>query len=179
MKLAGGVPVSGMYRLAQPHEFDKYSVAALLAVGNTADLQKLLALAPVQRNVLLSLPADTLQTLVADNSITELAVLANRMLEPAQSPTAVGKIAEDVAQGNVTIAELTTPTGTAAAGATVAVNTGDTSQSSAPPQAAPGLQQASESGNIIVLGILATLAILVAAAAVAIGYLQRRKTRGV
>ena len=92
-----------MYRLAQPHEFDKYSVAALMAVGDTTDLQKLLALAPVQRNILLSLPADTLQTLAADNSITELVVLANRMLEPEQSPTAVVKIAEDVAQGNVTI----------------------------------------------------------------------------
>ncbi len=77
-----------------------------MAVSNTADLQKLLALAPAQRNVLLSLPADTLQTLAARNSTTQLAVLANRMLEPAQSPTAAVKIAEDVAQGNVTIERI-------------------------------------------------------------------------
>ena len=169
----------GMYRLAQPGEFDTYSVAALLAVSSTVDLQKLLALAPAQRDVLLSLPADTLQTLAGRSSTTQLAVLANRMLEPAQSPTAVGKIAEDVAQGNVTIEELATPAGTAVVTTTAAPVAAHTEGGAdAPAQAQPGLQQPPENGSIRVLGILATLAILVAAAAVAVGYLQRRKTRG-
>jgi hypothetical protein len=172
----------GMYRLAQPGEFDKYSVAALMAVSNTGDLQKLLALAPVQRNVLLSLPADTLQKLAAENSITQLAVLANRMLEPAQSPTAAVQIAEDVAQGNVTIEQLTgqqtAPAGsTAPAAAATAMSPGTAARSSTPAQVDSGLQQPPENGNMFVPAILAALAILVAAAAVAIGFLQRRKAR--
>ena len=40
-----------------------------------------------------------------------------------------------------------------------------------------GLQPPPENGNIRVLGILATLAILVAVAAVVVGYLHRRKSR--
>lgn len=187
----------GMHRLAEPEEFDTYSVGALLAVSDTADLQKLLALAPVQRDILLALPADTLQTLAAGNSITELAILANRMLEPADSPTAAVQIAEDVAQGNVTIAELATPAatlaqepapGAAAEGAapsgTVSGAAGGAAGSSAGDGSAvassatgAGLQGNAEGGNIRVLGILAILAILVAAAAVAFGYLQRRNAR--
>ena len=184
LNVAGGrldrVLELGMYRLAQPDEFDAYSVAALMAVSDTAGLQKLLALAPVQRNLLLSLPADTLRTLAADNSLTDLVVLANRMLEPAQSPTAVVQIAEDVAQGHVTIEQLITPTSTAVVTAVlvgVALNPGNAAGPVAPAQAAPGLQQPPENGNIRVLGILATLAILMAAAAVAIGYLQRRRAQ--
>ena len=178
----------GMYRLAQPNEFDEYSVAALMAVSNTADLEKLLALAPAQRNVLLSLPADTLQTLAGRNSTTQLAVLANRMLEPAQSPTAAVKIAEDVAQGNVTIDELAggvdgEVAGPASAADLTSSSAGATADSNgaadASAQAPTGLQQPPANGNIRVLGILATLAILVAAAAVIIGYLQRRKSRSV
>ncbi|MFN8464273.1 MAG: hypothetical protein U0X20_01920 [Caldilineaceae bacterium] len=178
----------GMYRLAQPNEFDKYSVAALMAVSNTADLEKLLALAPAQRNVLLSLPADTLQTLAGRNSTTQLAVLANRMLEPAQSPTAAVKIAEDVAQGNVTIDELAggvageaaAPAGAAdLTSSSASVVAGSKATADASAQASTGLQQPPANGNIRVLGILATLAILVAAAAVFIGYLQRRKSRSV
>ena len=95
-----------MYRLAQPHEFDRYSVAALMAVGNTADLQKLLALHPFSATFSYRSPPTHCGHWRPDNSITALAVLANRMLEPAQSPTAAVKIAEDVAQGNVTIAQL-------------------------------------------------------------------------
>ncbi len=184
LNVAGGrldrVLELGMYRLAQPDEFDAYSVAALMAVSDTAGLKKLLALAPVQRNLLLSLPADTLRTLAADNSLTDLVVLANRMLEPAQSPTAVVQIAEDVAQGHVTIEQLITPTSTAVVTAVlvgVALNPGNAAGPVAPAQAAPGLQQPPENGNIRVLGILATLAILMAAAAVAIGYLQRRRAQ--
>ena len=172
----------GMYRLAQPGEFDQYSVGALMAVSNSADLQKLLALAPAQRNVLLSLPADTLQTLAARSSTTQLAVLANRMLEPAQSPTAAVKIAEDVAQGNVTIDEvagkLVEPASTAnLAGSAVMTAAAGSGAPDAAAQAGSGLQPPLENGNIRVLGILATLAILVAVAAVVVGYLQRRKTR--
>jgi hypothetical protein len=172
----------GMHRLAQPDEFDAYSVAALMAVSNGDDLQKLLALAPVQRDVLLALPADTLQTLAAGNSITQLAMLANRMLEPQQSPTAIAAIAEEVAQGKVTVEELTTPSAGGAlppgpnAAASAAQSAAGDGRAPAAPQGAPGLQRDSENGNIFVLGILAVLAILAAAAAVAVGYLQRRKT---
>jgi hypothetical protein len=149
-----------------------------MAVSNTADLQKLLVLAPAQRNVLLSLPADTLQTLAARSSTTQLAVLANRMLEPAQSPTAAVKIAEDVAQGNVTIDELSPPASTLVlTGSAAAIAGGSSVAADASAQAPVGLQQGPENGNIRVLGILAALAILVAVAAVVIGYLQRRKTR--
>ena len=80
------------HRLAPPDEFDSYSLGAMLAVRETADLQKLLALAPVQRDILLGLPADTLRALAAGNSATELAVLANAMLEPVQSPTGAAQL---------------------------------------------------------------------------------------
>jgi hypothetical protein len=189
----------GMYRLAQPEEFDAYSVGALMALSNPADLQKLLALAPVQRDVLLALPADTLQTLAGDNSITQLAILANRMLEPAASPTAAVQIAEDVAQGNFTIDEaagaLVAAPGRQAVG-DAAGQTGGGGSTQLPgqnpgaaaagdpaggpvgsAQTAPGLQGDPGNGNIRVLGILAIGAILVAAAAVAFGYLQRRNAR--
>jgi hypothetical protein len=175
----------GMYRLAQPEEFDEYSVGALLAVGNGEDLQKLLALAPVQRDVLLALPADTLQTLTADNSTTGLAILANRMLEPQQSSTAAVQIAEDVAQGNVSIEQLATPgalPGSAegeSGGGEVAMVEARDENGVASSQEAPVLQQGPQNGNIRVLGIFAALVILVAVAAVVVGYLQRRKTRGV
>jgi hypothetical protein len=197
----------GMYRLAQPEEFDAYSVGALMALSDPADLQKLLALAPVQRDILLALPADTLQTLAAGNSITQLAILANRMLEPAASPTAAAQIAEDVAQGNITIdaaaGALVVAPGREAAGDVGVQTPGQAAgqgsaqlpgqnplgaASSAPgdppggavasAQTAPGLQRDPENGNIRVLGILAIVAILVAAAAVAFGYLQRRNARG-
>jgi cobalamin biosynthesis Mg chelatase CobN len=170
-------------------------VAALMAVRDGGDLQKLLALAPVQRNVLLALPADTLQALAGGTSITQLAMLANRMLEPQQSPTAIAQIAEDVAQGNITVEELTTPV-MGAAGAGVSASAGSAGGSAggagsagaatggagaggsaAASQGAPGLQRDSENGNIRVLGILAVLAILAAAGAVAVGYLQRRKAQ--
>ena len=91
------------------------------------------------------------------------------MLEPAQSPTAAVKIAEDVAQGNVTIDELSYAgehggsdrqcrSGSEVAAVVAAAD--------ASAQAPSGLQQGPENGNIRVLGILATLAILVAVAAV-------------
>jgi hypothetical protein len=169
-----------MYRLAQPDEFDAYSVAALMAVSDTGDLQKLLALAPVQRNILLVLPADTLQTLAAGNSITQLAMLANHMLEPQQSPTAVAQIAEEVAQGSVSIEELATPSAVAGALPEMANNApgaGSSSGATEPAQAASGLQRNAENGNIRVPGILAVLAILVAASVVAVGYWQRRKAQ--
>jgi hypothetical protein len=173
----------GMYRLAQPEEFDEYSVGALLAVSDGEDLQKLLALAPVQRDVLLGLPADTLQTLAAGNSTTQLAILANRMLEPQQSPTAAVQMAEDVAQGNVSIEQLATPGALPpsaegqAGGAAAMSEAGADANSSASSQEGSGLQQEPQNGNIRVLGIFAVLGILVAA--VVVGYLQRRKTRGV
>jgi hypothetical protein len=179
----------GMYRLAQPEEFDEYSVGALLAVSDGDDLQKLLALAPAQRDVLLGLPADTLQTLVGGNSTTQLAILANRMLEPQQSPKAAVQMAEDVAQGNVSIEQLATPgalpgalprSAEGQAGGAVAMGeAGADGGSAASSQEGSGLQQGPQNGNIRVLGIFAALGILVAIAAVAVGYLQRRKTRGV
>ncbi len=183
---------SGIYRLAQPDEFDAYSVAALLAVSNPADLQKLLTLAPVQRNVLLALPADTLQALTAAGSAAQLALLANRMLEPAQSPTQAAQLAEEVVQGKVSIEQMTQSTGpfldhspdqlssqstgqpaVAAAGGPAAAASPTERQSAG--QSAAGLQRRGGDDNILFPAILAALGILVAVAAVAIGYRHRQR----
>lgn len=177
----GRVVELGMYRLAQPAEFDHYSIAAILAVRNADDLQKLLALAPVQRNTLLGLPADTLQELAAENSATQLAVLANAMLEPAQSPTSAAQIAEEVVQGSVSITALaTSPAAVAAAPVTLmdadmpAASAEKSAEKSAA-QRGTGLQQNSENGNISVLGALAVIVIVAAIVALAAGYWWRRR----
>jgi hypothetical protein len=182
------VAALGMHRLAQPDEFDAYSLAAMLAVRDTADLQKLLALAPVQRDVLLALPADTLQALAAGNSATQLAVLANVMLEPAQSPTRAAQIAEEVVQGSVSIAQLATPAAAApalqAAAGGIAAAPGETAANVAADAGAGNaaqedarLQPPSANGNIAVLGALAAVVVLAAIAALAAGYWRRRQTR--
>jgi hypothetical protein len=170
-----------MHRLAQPDEFDAYSLAAMLAVRDTGDLQKLLALAPVQRDILLAQPADTLQALAAGNSATELAVLANVMLEPAQSPTSAAAIAEEVVQGSISIAQLADPTAAAPAAQAAADNPLSAPEIAANPsggtaaQPGTGLQPTPENGNIVVLGVLAV--VLVATAALAAGYWRRRQFR--
>lgn len=170
-----------MHRLAQPDEFDAYSLGAMLAVRDSADLQKLLALAPVQRDILLAQPADTLQALAAGNSATELAVLANIMLEPAQSPTSAAQIAEEVVQGSVSIEQLATPSlatsatlppagsAPAAAGEGAILPAGNSSQPDT------RLQQKRENGNIVVLAVWIVVLLLVVLTVVAVGYWRRRQ----
>ena len=157
----------GMHRLAQPDEFDAYSLAAMLAVRETVDLQKLLALAPVQRDILLGLPADTLQALAADNSATELAVLANAMLEPVQSPTSAAQIAEEVVQGSVSIAELAAPSSPTVSLSAAADASGSAADAVAPSaansaQEDAGLQEGATSGNMLIPVVMSALLILVA-----------------
>lgn len=172
-----------MHRLAQPDEFDTYSLAAMLAVRDSADLQKLLALAPVQRDILLAQPADTLQALAAGNSATELAVLANVMLEPAQSPTSAAQIAEEVVQGNVSVEQLVTPSN--ASSVTVLPADGSPSlvgegapqlEAGSAPQRDTGLQLGRENGNILLLAVWIVVLLVAVLTVVAVGYWRRRQS---
>ena len=172
----------GMHRLAQPDEFDAYSLAAMLAVRETVDLQKLLALAPVQRDILLGLPADTLQALAADNSATELAVLANTMLEPVQSPTSAAQIAEEVVQGSVSIAELAAPSSPTVSLSAAADASGSAADAVAPSaansaQEDAGLQEGATSGNMLIPVVMSALLILVAGSLGARYWRQRQARR--
>lgn len=172
----------GMHRLAQPDEFDAYSLAAMLAVRETVDLQKLLALAPVQRDILLGLPADTLQALAADNSATELAVLANAMLEPVQSPTSAAQIAEEVVQGSVSIAELAAPSSPTVSMSSAADASGSAAGAVAPSaansaQEDAGLQEGATSGNMLIPVVMSALLILVAGSLGARYWRQRQARR--
>ena len=95
-----------VHRLAVPEEFDARTLAALLAVGDSDGIQKLLKLAPVQRASLLTLPADTMKTLATSQPATQLASLANYMLEPVQPAGAGALVAEEVVQGKARVEEV-------------------------------------------------------------------------
>ena len=93
-------------RLAAPEEFDAQTLSAILAVGNGDGVEKLLKLAPAQRNILLTLPADTLQTLVTSKPATQLATLANYMLAPEQPAGSGMQVAEEVMRGRAKVEEV-------------------------------------------------------------------------
>lgn len=164
---------------ADPQAFDAYSVGAMLALRTPADAQKLLDLQPAQRKQLLALPADTLQTVAANNSARQLAALADAMLAPNQAPAQAKALAEQVAQGAVKPEQLAvTPTAAPLAVAAAAAQTGLTDSSST--DAAVSLQPPSANGILPRLGVWVLLALFagVAVAVAAVGYARRRQSIG-
>lgn len=158
-----------VHRLAVPEEFDAQTLSSLLAIGDGDGVQKLLKLAPVQRNSLLTLPADTMKTLATSQPATRLATLANYMLAPEQPAGSGAQVAEEVVQGKVTVEEMggvavvVTATDAAqdaaiaSASTPMPVETSLALQVSADPAQAPS-QHGEETGwlpNLLILALLA------------------------
>lgn len=96
----------GIHRQAAPADFTPATFDALLALGDAAPAQKLLALPADKRTALLELPGDVLAQLVAVEPVADLDWLAGYLLLPGQQPQA---IAEEVVEGKVTVADLRGP----------------------------------------------------------------------
>ncbi|HAJ35895.1 MAG TPA: hypothetical protein DCL15_09395 [Chloroflexi bacterium] len=95
----------GMHRQARPDEFTPAAFAALTALGQEG-AQKLLALSADKRTALLALPGDVLAQLVAVEPVADLDWLAGYLLLPGEQPQ---MLAQDVAEGRVSVAELRSP----------------------------------------------------------------------
>ena len=93
----------GVTRAASPEEIDAVQLGAILALESAEDAQKLLSLTPDKRNVLLTLPGDTLQALVINNRAAELDGLAIAMLAPDSPPAQPARIAQEVAKGVLSV----------------------------------------------------------------------------
>ena len=107
----------GIHRQAQPADFTPTTFDALLALGDAALAQKVLALPVDKRTALLGLPSDVLARLVAVEPIADLDWLAGYLLLPGQQPQVLAK---EVVEGKITVAELRGPATRAAATATQA-----------------------------------------------------------
>lgn len=167
------VAAHGIHRVSTPAKLDEYALAALLTVADTAAIQKLLKLAPAQRDALLALPADTLKTLATARSATELATLANRLLTPDQQGRPAAVVADEVARGVTTVAELAAPTPTptdAAVAAAQPLEPGSAGSIATAP--APNAERQTAIGfgislALLLLGVLAGVA--------ALGSVRRRR----
>ncbi|MFM7585292.1 MAG: hypothetical protein ACKO9F_21545, partial [Caldilinea sp.] len=106
-----------------------------------AGVQKLLALSSPKRGVLLALPGSTLGELVAEQEESDLDWFAGYLLlpdlQPGKSAAAIGaEIAAEVVEGRLTVAELRSPSPSAAAQSPLPTATEVAAQS---PAAAEGL----------------------------------------
>jgi hypothetical protein len=167
----------GIHRVSTPEKLDEYALAALLTVADTAGIQKLLKLAPAQRDALLALPADTLKTLATEHSATELATLANSLLTPDQQGRPAAVVADEVARGVTTVAELTAPTPTPTAAAVAAAQPPEPGSAGAIADApAPSAQGQTERQTATGFSIsLALLLLGVLAGVAAFGFVRRRR----
>jgi len=96
----------GVHRQAVPADFTSTTLDALLALGDAALAQKLLALPADKRTALLDLPCDVLARLVAVEPIADLDWLAGYLLLPGQQPQVIAK---EVVEGKITVADLREP----------------------------------------------------------------------
>ena len=96
----------GVHRQSAPADFSLATFDALLALGDAAPAQKLLALPAEKRTALLALPGEVLAKLVAVEPVADLDWLAGYLLLPGQQPQV---IAEEVVEGKVSVAELRGP----------------------------------------------------------------------
>ena len=166
----------GVHRQSAPEEFTPATLAALLALPGSMEADKLLALAPEKRDVLLELPQDVLDQLAAAEPVADLDWLAGYLLF-SQDPPA--QVAVEVAAGRTSVDALRTPAQFVAPAAGPAGTETDLARVMSG-TAAPsgGLQAATENDRIGDLGILALLAVLLLAAGAG-GYWFWRRAKGV
>ncbi|MBE2236388.1 MAG: hypothetical protein IAE81_01280 [Caldilineaceae bacterium] len=104
----------GLHRQATPADFTPATFDTLMTLDD-ADAQKLLALPADKRAALLDLPGDVLAKLVAVEPVADLDWLAGYLLLPGQQPQ---RIAQEVAEGRVSVQTLRDPVALAPAVAT-------------------------------------------------------------
>lgn len=103
----GSVADWGMHRRAKPDEFTAATFAALLALGDDG-VQKMLALPPQKRAVLLDLDGEMLARLVAEQPVGDLDWLAGYLLFSGQSaPSVVQETAQPDTQALAVVAAPT------------------------------------------------------------------------
>lgn len=104
----------GVDQRATPDEFTPATFAALTALGEEG-AQKVLALSADKRATLLALPGDVLARLVTTEPVADLDWLAGYLLLPGTQPQT---IVQEVVEGQISVAELRSPTPRSEAAAT-------------------------------------------------------------